>query len=256
VSAAIHPAPPGSSASHPADATPAVALKETCRATRGAVPLWPWHRARLAAGGCGEALLAQADVAVAQAAADWATAPTRRARLTLVVAPDGSLSVAIAQRLSSLDVPSGPVVARVDLRELPLPAVTPPLPDPPAKPADRSWWDAAHRAAKARGAHQAVLVDDAGDVVDGSTAAVWIAEDDVLVTPLSPPAIPSVSVAFVCARAAESGLAVRVEPISWERFGAADEAFLTNAFGGAVPVRGRGGALFERVAELFSGVWA
>ena len=94
-----------------------------------------------------------------------------------------------------------------------------------------------------------------GSVVDGSTAAVWIAEGGVFFTPPAPPAIPSVSVAYVCARAAAAGLDARVEQLSWERFEAGDEAFFTNAFGGAAPVRGRGGAGFSAVKALFDGVW-
>jgi branched-subunit amino acid aminotransferase/4-amino-4-deoxychorismate lyase len=91
--------------------------------------------------------------------------------------------------------------------------------------------------------------------VDGSTAAVWIAEDGVLFTPSAPPAIPSVSVAFVRARAERAGLDIRTEVLEWERFQAAEEAFVSNAFGGAVAVRGRGGRAFSVVAGLFEEVW-
>jgi branched-subunit amino acid aminotransferase/4-amino-4-deoxychorismate lyase len=226
-----------------------VALRETCRVAGGRVPLWPWHRARLERGGVSAEVLARADERVSEAAARWASAPTRRARLTVVVTPDGAVTVDVAQRLSSLDVPKGPIVVRVDIRELP------PLPTSPAKPADRTWWDAAHKRAEALGAHQAVLVAPDGLVVDGSTSAIWIAEAGVLFTPPAPPAIPSVSVAFVCAQAERAELDIHVEPISWERFEAADEAFLTNAFGGVAPVRGRGGAVSSVVAELFAEVW-
>jgi para-aminobenzoate synthetase / 4-amino-4-deoxychorismate lyase len=227
-----------------------VALKETCRAVGGRVPLWPWHRARLAGGGVSAEVLALADKRVAEAAAGWADAPTRRARLTLVIAPDGDVTADVAQRLSSLDVPNGPLATRVDVADLP------PIPPLPAKPADRTWWDAAHARAEAVGAHQAVMVAPDGTIVDGSTSAIWIAENGVLLTPPAPPAIPSVSVAFVRAQAQSAALEIRVEPLTWERFDAADEAFLTNAFGGAVPIRGRGGELFARVARLFAEAWS
>jgi hypothetical protein len=92
-------------------------------------------------------------------------------------------------------------------------------------------------------------------IVDGSTSAVWIAENGVLFIPPAPPAIPSVSVAFLRAHAQRASLEIRVEPLTWDRFEAADEAFLTNAFGGAVPIRGRGGDLFARVARLFAEAW-
>jgi branched-subunit amino acid aminotransferase/4-amino-4-deoxychorismate lyase len=226
-----------------------VALKETCRVVGGRVSLWPWHRARLAGAGVASAALDAAERVVRQAAAEWEGAPTRRARLTLVLAPDSHADVQVAQTLSSLDVIGGPLVVRVDVAE------QPPLPTPPGKPADRSWWDVAHKRAEALGAHQAVMVAPDGTIVDGSTAAVWIAEGGVLYTPPAPPAIPSVSVAFVREQAPRAGLDIHMEPVTWQRFDAAEEAFLSNAFGGAVAVRGRGGAIFARVAELFAEAW-
>lgn len=227
----------------------AVALKETCRVVGGKVPLWPWHRARLAGAAVPAEVLDAAETLALGAAAEWAGAATRRARLTVVVDADGRAEVTVEQRLSSLDVPGGIVVARVDVAE------DPPLPVPAGKPAERAWWDAAHKRAAACGAHQGVLVAADGTVIDGSTAAVWIAEGGELITAPEPPAIPSVSVAFVRANAERVGVSVRVEPFSWERFEAADEAFLTNAFGGAVAIRGRGGALFSAVCGLFDEAW-
>ncbi|NTU71517.1 MAG: hypothetical protein HGB10_06825 [Coriobacteriia bacterium] len=228
---------------------PPRALRETCRVASGTVPLWRWHRERLAAGGCGEALLERADREVAHAAAGWEDVATKRARLTLSVTPEGELTVEVAQRLSSLDVPNGPLAARVAAAD------SPPLPPGPAKPYDRSWWDGAHRIAEAAGAHQAVIVDPDGLVVDGSTSCVWIVEGGCIIAPPAPPAIPSVSAAFIAQRAAAIGLEVRREPVSWERFEAADEAFLSNAFGGAVAIRGRGGAVFAQVRAFFDDVW-
>jgi para-aminobenzoate synthetase / 4-amino-4-deoxychorismate lyase len=229
---------------------PPVALKETCRVVGGLVPLWGFHRARLAAGGCSRELLALAEARAFEAAAAWADAATRRARLTVVVSPDGSVTAEVSRRLSSLDVPRGPVVARVDVDAMPE------LPPGPAKPADRSVYDAAGRRAQGLGAQQAVLVGPDGYVIDGSSATVWIAENGALVTPPSPPAVPGVGRAFVLATAEAVGLRVRVEPVSWERFASAEEAFLTNAYGGAVPVRGRGGEIGRAVRELFDSAWA
>jgi branched-subunit amino acid aminotransferase/4-amino-4-deoxychorismate lyase len=228
---------------------PVVALRETCRVAGGRVPLWRWHRERLGAGGVAESVLAAVDQLVAARASEWAGAPTHRARLTVVVAPDGGVTVEVTQQLSSLDVPSGPTVARVDI------AAAPPLPVPAAKPADRSWWDVAHKRATDAGTRQAIIVAPDGTIVDGSTSAVWISHHGTLFTPPSPPAIPSVSVAFVRSQARDAGLDVRVEPLIWERFLAAEEAFLTNAFGGAAQVRGRGGAGFSAVAKLFADAW-
>ncbi len=224
-------------------------LRETCRVAGGRVPLWPLHRARLARGGVGDELLDEITARVDAAAAEWAGAGTHRARLTVTVGAGGDVAVDVAQRLSSLDVIGGVRVERVDVTG------PPPLPHPVAKPADRRYWDAAHHKAERGKAHQAVLVDADGNVMDGSTACVWVVEDGELVTPPAPPAIPSVSRAFVAAQALAAGLVVRVEPISWQRFERADEAFFTNAFGGAAAVRDRGGAVFSAVKGYFDEVW-
>jgi len=229
--------------------TPTVGLRETCRIAGGRVPLWPYHRARLATGGAGEVLLAEADGAVARAAAEWSDAPTRRGRLTVDVSPSGGVTVNIDKQLSSLDVPNGPVAVRVDVAELPQ------LPPGPAKPSDRTYWDDAHRRAKAAGGHQAVIVAPDGTIVDGSTATLWIVEHGVAITGHAPPAIPGVGRAFVLDNASGAKLPVSIETLTWERFEGAEEAFFTNAFGGAAPVRGRSGPVFSAVKELFDDAW-
>ncbi len=213
------------------------------------IPLWRLHRSRLASGGCGQDLLADIERRVATALASWSDLTTRRTRLTVVAGGGGPTTVSIERGYSSLDVPGGPVIARVDV------ARPPELPTGPAKPADRSAYDAIHQQARRRGAHQGIIVGPDGLVIDGSTATVWIAERGVLLTPPSPAAIPGVARAFVLERASTAGLTVRVEPFGWERLERADEVLLTNAFGGAVPVRGRGGELYGRVAALFRDVW-
>ena len=233
----------------PPEAAPTVPLRETCRVAGGEVPLWPLHRARLLAGGCGAPMLAHADALVAHAATEWASAPTHRARLSLGAYPDGTVTVEVAQQLSSLDVPRGLVAVRVDV------SAAPPLPPGPAKPADRTFYDAAHRAARILGGNEAVLVGPDGLVIDGSTATVWIVEEGVLITPPAPPAIPGVARAFVLWSLAGVGLQVRVEQLTWERFASADEALFTNAFGGSAPVRGRGGPVNAIVSGLFSSLW-
>jgi len=66
-----------------------VPLAETCRVVGGEVPLWPYHRARLAAAGLDEALLRNADTAVRDAARRFKRArPGQRFRLSLAVWPD------------------------------------------------------------------------------------------------------------------------------------------------------------------------
>lgn len=232
-----------------AEGAPIVPLRETCRVVGGRIPLWPYHYARLKAGGCSGGVLARADEVALTAAAEWEGSGSPRVRLSITVGRDGEVAVDARRKLSSLDVPNGPLAARVDLPD------HPDLPPGAAKPADREWWDEAQRAARLEGGHQAIVVDTAERVVDGGTATVWIAEGPTLVTPPAPPAVAGAARSFLLRRAGGINLSVTVEPVSWHRFEAADEAFLTNAFGGAVAIRGRGGYLFKAVEELFEEMW-
>lgn len=227
---------------------PPIPLRETCRLVGGRIPLWPYHCARLSRGGCGAQLIEQAEREVARAAACWTGPASSRLRLTLIVTPDGIAEATVQQRLSSLDVPGGPVAVLVEVEAPPW------LPPGAAKPADRSWWDEVQRRARWAGGHQAIVVCG-GTVIDGGSASVWAVEDGRVVTPPAPDAVAGVARAFLLAELADAGVDVRVGPLSPARFVAADEAFLTNAFGGAVAVRGRGGPVFDRVADLFARMW-
>ena len=230
-------------------AMPAMALRETCRVVGATVPLWRLHRGRLRAGGCGQALIAEVERAVDGVLGDQ-SGGREGSRLGVVVTPEGAVEVTLSTQPSTLDVPGGPVVARVEA-----PAGMPDLIGL-AKPADREWWDVAHRLAVSAGAHQAIIVDCEGNLVDGSTSAVWLVEGGSLLTVSAPPAVASVSAAFVREQAAREGIDVRTEPISWERFCAADEAFLTNALGGCAAIRGRGGPTTELVSSWFDRAWS
>ena len=228
---------------------PTVVLRETCRVVAGRIPLWPYHRARLVAGGCEGAVLDDVEQAAMTAAAEWDGASSPRVRLSLTVSCDGAIAIDTHRRLSSLDVPGGPVAVRVDVTEPPT------LPAGAAKPADRSWWDEAQRRAVFDGGHQAIIVGPDGHIIDGGSATVWIVEGTTLVTPPSPPAVAGVARAFLLRAAPDEHLRIEVEPLRWERFQAADEAFLTNAFGAAVAVRDRGGMVLRAVDAIFDEMW-
>jgi branched-subunit amino acid aminotransferase/4-amino-4-deoxychorismate lyase len=231
-----------------ADTRPPIPLRETCRLVDGRVPLWEYHRGRLARGGCGATLLAEADRVASEAAASWTGPASSRVRLTVVATPDGLAEATVQQRLSSLDVPGGPVATLVDVDAPPW------LPPGAAKPTNRSWWDDAQRRAGWGGGHQAIVACD-GSVIDGGTANVWAVTDGVVITPPAPDAVAGVARAFLLDALARAGEPARVEPLSVAAFLGADEAFLTNAFAGAVPVRGRGGPVFDRVGEIFADMW-
>jgi hypothetical protein len=59
-----------------APGAPKQALRETCRVIAGRIPLWPYHRARLVAGGCTGAVLVQVEEAALAAAAEFPPRPT------------------------------------------------------------------------------------------------------------------------------------------------------------------------------------
>jgi branched-subunit amino acid aminotransferase/4-amino-4-deoxychorismate lyase len=223
-------------------------LRETCRLVSGRVPLWEHHRRRLASGGCGERQLLEADAAVAREASGWRGPDSSRLRLTIVATPDGAVDARVQRRLSSLDVPGGPTVATVDVDGPPV------LPPNAAKPADRSWWDDAQRRARALGGDQALVVSD-GRVVDGGTATVWAVVDGSLVTPPAPSAVAGVARAFLLECLERSAVRAHVREVAAAELPGASELFLTNAFAGAVAVRGRGGAVFAEVADLFARLW-
>lgn len=228
---------------------PAAALRETCRVVAGRIPLWAYHRARLVSGGCRAAVLEQVEEAALAAAAEWTGSESPRVRLSLTVSPDGEVAVSAKRRLSSLDVPGGPVAVRIDVVEPPA------LPQGAAKPADRSWWDEAQRRATFEGGHQAIIVGPGGDIIDGGSATVWVVEGTGVFTPPSPLAVAGVARAFLVQAARDINLSISTEPVSWDRFVAADEVFLTNAFAGPVAVRGRDGMVVRTVGSLFDEMW-
>ena len=228
---------------------PAVALRETCRLVSGRVPLWPYHRARLASGGCGPKTLDCAQEAMEAAAVEWEGPASSRLRLTVVVEPSGEARAVVQRRLSSLDVPGGPRAMPIEVDE------GPPLPRGAAKPADRRWWDDAQRRARTAGGDQALIVRD-GLVLDGGTASVWAVRGGVVLTPPAPQAVAGVARAFLLVALADAGVPTGVEPLALEDALGADELFCTNAFAGAVALRGWGPGPVTRLAlAAFDHLW-
>lgn len=225
---------------------PVQALRETIRIQDGRIPLLERHIARLRAGGCGEATLEVARLAAVSAAQQW---PASYGRMTMLVSAAGEVSIEVSSQPSTIQVPDGPIAALVETD-------TPHLPPGAAKPADRSFWDAALHRAEAEGAHVAVLVDHEGHLVDGSQATVWLAIDSELRTPPSPPALAGVSRGVVFDLAARLGIPAFERELTPDDFARAQEVFFTTAVAGAVPARGRGGDLTSAIANAFDGVFA
>ncbi|MDI6843044.1 MAG: aminotransferase class IV [Anaerosomatales bacterium] len=232
------------------DGWPAVALRETCRvALDGTVPLWPFHRRRLVAGGVGRAALDAVDEAVRDALAQLPERISSRTRLTVEISAQTGVAVAVQRRLSSLDAPSGVVGVPVVVDALPK------LPPGAAKPADRAYWDDAQRAAAAAGGNQAILVSADGRVIDGGTAAIVVRRGREALTPPSPPAVASVALAWLLERAADFGVAIRAEPFALSELEAADEVVYLNAYGGARADRCGTDALAQAIQAELDCLW-
>ncbi len=224
------------------DLPPSTALRETMRVVHGRVPLLERHLERLATGGCGPSTLARVRAAVARELVG-ADRDAAYARLGVTVTPDGAAAAGLTAHPSSLSVDGGPVVAPV---EIPAPLD---LPTGAAKPASRRFWDRAHRRAAFSRAHQALLHTPDGILVDGSTANVWLVRAGELLTPPAPPAIAGVARGLVFDLADELGIPAREQTLTLADFAAAEEVALSNAVGGFVAVRGRGGAITARIAQ-------
>jgi branched-subunit amino acid aminotransferase/4-amino-4-deoxychorismate lyase len=218
-------------------------LRETVRLVDSRLPLLRFHLERLAEGGIPAEELSAVETAALAAAR---SAPPAARKLQVVVAPGGRLAVRVSAEASSLDVPGGPAIVPVTVRRLPV------LPPHAAKPASRGYWDGPQHAAELRGGQQAVLVTPAGDVIDGGTASVWAVLGRTLVTPPAPPAVAGVARRVILRELAPAlGLRTEVRHLTLAELLAADEVLLSNAVGGVVPARGKGGRTAEQLSVAF-----
>lgn len=224
------------------DGLPPVALRETCRVATCRVPLLAYHLSRLACGGCGPSVLARvrAGVGRALASADPAAA---YGRLAVTVGAEGDVHAEISAVPSSLHVEGGPAAVSVIV------AAPPALPPGAAKPAERGVWDAAQR--QAGPGAQAVLVLADGRVIDGATASVWVRQGDMLLTPMSPPAVAGVAREAVFDLVPGCGLRAAEAELTVADLHDADEVFFSNAVAGVVAARGRAGAAVGVLAAAF-----
>ncbi len=108
----------------------------------------------------------------------------------------------------------------------------------------------ARRAAAAKGAGEAVMLNAQGNAACASAANLWIVEGDCLVTPpVEDGALPGTVRARVFKLADALGARAREETIAPERLAAADEVFLTNSLIGACPAHELDGrALITRLS--------
>jgi branched-chain amino acid aminotransferase len=91
--------------------------------------------------------------------------------------------------------------------------------------------------ARAAGAHEALIVDAAGRVVEGTTSNVFLVRDGALVTPPEDAGILlGITRAHVLDLAREARVEVRIEPMMVTDLTAADEVFLTSSLREIIPV--------------------
>jgi branched-chain amino acid aminotransferase len=91
--------------------------------------------------------------------------------------------------------------------------------------------------AKAAGAHEALVLDAAGRVVEGTTSNVFLVRGGEIVTPpVEAGILPGITRAHLLEVAAELGRVVRFEAITPEDVLAADEVFLSSSLREVVPV--------------------
>lgn len=100
-----------------------------------------------------------------------------------------------------------------------------------------------------------LLVDDGGQVLEGSRANVFALDGEVLITPRADGRIlPGVARARAIEAARSLGLEVREQDLTVERLAAAPEAFLTGSVRGVEPVRSVEQARFDRPGEAACGI--
>jgi branched-chain amino acid aminotransferase len=93
------------------------------------------------------------------------------------------------------------------------------------------------RDARAQGAHEAIVVDGQGRVLEGTTSNVFVVKGEELVTPPTTlPLLPGITRGLVLEAASEVGLVVAERVLHVPDLLAADEAFITSSIREVLPV--------------------
>lgn len=95
----------------------------------------------------------------------------------------------------------------------------------------------ARREAREKGAHEAILLDEAGHVTEGTASNIFLVEGEGLVTPPAPEGtLPGITRAAVLELARDTDREAREEAVTEHRLRAAGEVFLTNTSWEVLPV--------------------
>jgi branched-chain amino acid aminotransferase len=91
--------------------------------------------------------------------------------------------------------------------------------------------------AHARGFDEALLLNDRGDVAEGSGENVFVVRDGVLITnDADADILPGITRASVIALAREAGITARIRPLATDDLARCDEAFFTGTAAEVVPI--------------------
>lgn len=198
------------------------ALVETMLAVDGAVPWLTRHLARMEASARALELGWPGRAALTDAIAAAVSAAGPRARVRLVLGPDGVRAEAAAE-----PEPAWEGAPAVSLRG----AWDPALGAAEHKALPRERWDRAQTAARAAGAAHALLLDRAGRLGEAAVGNVFAVVAGQLVTAPVRGLLPGIARAVVIER-----MAVREEALAEADWRSAAELFLTNAVRGVVPL--------------------
>ena len=237
---------------------------ETFRARRGSVYRVDQHLQRLKAGAKTLSVpLPQALAelpAIVRELARQCELDDARVRLTLTAGAEGGEPSLLIEAKPATDYPptmyergADAVIASVRRNE------TSPL----ARMKTLNYADnvLAREAARSEGADEAIMLNSKGLIADGSAFNVFVVRDGQLRTPtVEDGALPGVTRGAVLEQASEAGIEPEEAALTPDDIRGADEAFLTNAIAGVMPLvsvdggkigDGGPGPLTERIRELY-----
>ncbi len=237
---------------------------ETFRARRGTVYRLERHFHRLRTGarvlGIGLPLaLEELRLAVRQLV-ERCGLEDARVRLTLTAGPEGGRPSFLIQARAVTDYPE-------ELYERGLSAVMAWARRNETSPLSRikslNYLDnlLAREEARRAGAHEALLLNIAGLMADGSASNIFIVREGEILTPrVEDGALPGITREAVLELAPAAGIPAREAPLTPDDLWVAQEAFLTNAVGGVMPLvsvdgtslgDGRPGQIARCLRELY-----
>lgn len=216
-------------------------LFETMRAYGGRIFRLDRHLARLLESAADLDFLPPTGEVLATAAGEALQAsglPDATARLTVTPGPAGAGNPTIVVLVRPLALPPA------DLYEHGCLAVSVPALQTPDSPFRRikslNYLDKllAQRTAERRGAHEAILVDQDGGVVEGAMRNVFVVIDRELITPpLTRGLLPGITRETVLALAKELALPHRERDLLLPELYTAEECFLTSSVAEILPIR-------------------